>query len=179
MFQELELANLHQSPTTSQDQGATASKARLGTYRKQLESLRQRLHTNAVRQQEAVHRASHFGEDAAKSLKKSPEIPSLQRSLNELLRELKQLESAIRLDSDADSALMGAPPIGVLNEKILQHNAELTSFVSRLSEEKQELRSTLGRLEEEIWRYRQKEATFTTVSMSTESVTVNMNFKIP
>uniref|UniRef100_A0A8W8MAQ5 Pericentrin/AKAP-450 centrosomal targeting domain-containing protein n=1 Tax=Magallana gigas TaxID=29159 RepID=A0A8W8MAQ5_MAGGI len=38
------------------------------------------------------------------------------------------------------------------------HNLELTNFVSRLMEEKMELRNTLGHLEEEIWRYRQRGA---------------------
>ncbi|XP_056007543.1 LOW QUALITY PROTEIN: A-kinase anchor protein 9-like [Ostrea edulis] len=51
---------------------------------------------------------------------------------------------------------MSRPSAQAVNERVLHHNSELTNFVSRLTEEKMELRNTLGRLEEEIWRYRQR-----------------------
>ena len=51
-------------------------------------------------------------------------------------------------------------PAGTVNERILRHNEELTNFVARSSEEKNELRNTLSKLEEEIWRYRQKDAKY-------------------
>ncbi|XP_019644902.1 PREDICTED: uncharacterized protein LOC109485673, partial [Branchiostoma belcheri] len=46
-----------------------------------------------------------------------------------------------------------------VNEKILQQNTELTSFVARLSQEKAELRNALADLEEQVWMYRQKDIT--------------------
>lgn len=52
---------------------------------------------------------------------------------------------------------MGTPSVSHINERILDHNAELTGFVSRLSDEKMELRKTLSKLEEDIWQYRQRE----------------------
>ena len=42
-----------------------------------------------------------------------------------------------------------AAPVPALNEKILHHNAELTSYVTRLSNEKEDLRQRVNRLEEE------------------------------
>lgn len=51
-------------------------------------------------------------------------------------------------------------PSGSVNERILRQNEELTNFVSRISEEKTELRNTLIQLEEEIWRYRQMDAKY-------------------
>jgi hypothetical protein len=51
-------------------------------------------------------------------------------------------------------------PSGSVNERILRQNEELTNFVARISEEKTELRNTLGTLEEEIWRYRQMDSKY-------------------
>ena len=42
-----------------------------------------------------------------------------------------------------------------LTERLLRQNAELTGFVSRLTEEKNDLRNQILRLEEELRRYRQ------------------------
>jgi hypothetical protein len=56
-----------------------------------------------------------------------------------------------------DTNLMSRPDLNAVNGRVLHHNNELTNFVSRLTEEKIELRKTLGRLEEDVWRYRQKE----------------------
>lgn len=42
-----------------------------------------------------------------------------------------------------------------LTERLLRQNAELTGFVSRLTEEKNDLRNHTLRLEEELRRYRQ------------------------
>ena len=47
-----------------------------------------------------------------------------------------------------------------INEKILKHNGDLTNFVSRLTEEKLDLRNTLSRLEDEIFRHRQREGSY-------------------
>ena len=43
---------------------------------------------------------------------------------------------------------------GSLTERLLRQNAELTGFVSRLTEEKNDLRNQTLRLEEELRRYR-------------------------
>jgi len=77
---------------------------------------------------------------------------SLQKSLRDLLSEVKQLQE---MEGDFMSH-----PSGSVNERILRQNEELTNFVSRISEEKTELRNTLIQLEEEIWRYRQLDSKY-------------------
>lgn len=54
--------------------------------------------------------------------------------------------------------------LNLLNEHLLRQNAELTGFVSRLTEEKNDLRNQLLRLEEELHRHRQRNFNTTTVS---------------
>uniref|UniRef100_K1Q7T1 A-kinase anchor protein 9 n=1 Tax=Magallana gigas TaxID=29159 RepID=K1Q7T1_MAGGI len=62
----------------------------------------------------------------------------------------------LSLRSDTVDSLTCRPSAQAVNQRVLHHNSELTNFVSRLTEEKMELRNTLGRLEEKIWRYRQR-----------------------
>ena len=80
------------------------------------------------------------------------DFDALHSSLRDLLNEVKQLQE---IEGDFMSQ-----PAGTVNERILRHNEELTNFVARSSEEKNELRNTLSKLEEEIWRYRQKDAKY-------------------
>ena len=80
------------------------------------------------------------------------DFDALHSSLRELLNEVKQLQE---LEGDFMSH-----PSGSVNERILRHNEELTNFVARSSEEKNELRNALARLEEEIWQFRQKDVRY-------------------
>nr|XP_034310020.1 pericentrin [Crassostrea gigas] len=80
----------------------------------------------------------------------------LKLSLKDLLSELKQTQMPLALELDTMDSLTSRPSAQAVNQRVLYHNSELTNFVSRLTEEKMELRNTLGRLEEEIWRYRQR-----------------------
>ena len=84
------------------------------------------------------------------------DVFSLEKSLKDLLSELRQTQTPLAFESDTTDNLMGRPNPQAIQERVLHHNSELTNFVSRLTEEKMELRNTLGRLEEEIWRYRQR-----------------------
>uniref|UniRef100_A0A8W8MAH7 Pericentrin/AKAP-450 centrosomal targeting domain-containing protein n=1 Tax=Magallana gigas TaxID=29159 RepID=A0A8W8MAH7_MAGGI len=86
----------------------------------------------------------------------SVNVQSLEKSFKDLLRELKQPQTPLALESDTMDSLTSRPSAQAVNQRVLQHNSELTNFVSRLTEEKMELRNTLGRLEEEMWRYRQR-----------------------
>jgi hypothetical protein len=86
----------------------------------------------------------------------SVNVQSLERSLKELLGELRETQMPFTLESEGTDNLPSRPSAQAVNERVLHHNSELTNFVSRLTEEKMELRNTLGRLEEEIWRYRQR-----------------------
>eukprot|EP00105_Crassostrea_gigas_P023329 XP_011443127.2 PREDICTED: A-kinase anchor protein 9 [Crassostrea gigas] len=88
----------------------------------------------------------------------SVNVQSLEKSLKDLLSELKQTQTPLALESDTMDSLTSRPSAQAVNQRVLHHNSELTNFVSRLTEEKMELRNTLGRLEEEICRYRQRGA---------------------
>lgn len=55
-------------------------------------------------------------------------------------------------------SLLAGSSSNTLTERLLRQNAELTGFVSRLTEEKNDLRNHTLRLEEEIRRYRQAAA---------------------
>lgn len=52
-------------------------------------------------------------------------------------------------------SLLAGGSSSTLTQRLLRQNAELTGFVSRLTEEKNDLRNQTLRLEEEIRRYRQ------------------------
>lgn len=52
-------------------------------------------------------------------------------------------------------SLLAGSSSNSLTERLLRQNAELTGFVSRLTEEKNDLRNHTLRLEEEVRRYRQ------------------------
>nr|XP_034310014.1 uncharacterized protein LOC105327725 isoform X2 [Crassostrea gigas] len=92
------------------------------------------------------------------SVEGSVNVQSLEKSLKDLLSELKQTQTPLALESDTMDGLTSRLNAQAVNQRVLHHNSELTNFVSRLTEEKMELRNTLGRLEEEIWRYRQRGA---------------------
>uniref|UniRef100_K1QCX2 Uncharacterized protein n=1 Tax=Magallana gigas TaxID=29159 RepID=K1QCX2_MAGGI len=59
---------------------------------------------------------------------------------------------SLAFHSDIVDSLMSRLSAQAVNQQVLHDNLELTNFVSRLTEEKMELRNTLGHLEEEIWR---------------------------
>lgn len=54
-----------------------------------------------------------------------------------------------------NTALVAGGQSSSLTERLLRQNAELTGFVSRLTEEKNDLRNQTLRLEDELRRYRQ------------------------
>ncbi|XP_016303745.1 A-kinase anchor protein 9-like [Sinocyclocheilus anshuiensis] len=72
-----------------------------------------------------------------------------------LLQHIPSAPSAL----PESAALLAGGSSSLLNERLLRHNAELTGFVSRLTEEKNNLRNQLLKLEEELRRYRQKKTT--------------------
>uniref|UniRef100_A0A673GSH6 A kinase (PRKA) anchor protein 9 n=1 Tax=Sinocyclocheilus rhinocerous TaxID=307959 RepID=A0A673GSH6_9TELE len=72
-----------------------------------------------------------------------------------LLQHIPSAPSAL----PESAALLAGGSSSLLNERLLRQNAELTGFVSRLTEEKNNLRNQLLKLEEELRRYRQKKTT--------------------
>ncbi|XP_042609849.1 LOW QUALITY PROTEIN: A-kinase anchor protein 9-like [Cyprinus carpio] len=79
-----------------------------------------------------------------------------------LLQNIPSAPSAL----PESAALLAGGSSSLLNQRLLRQNAELTGFVSRLTEEKNDLRNQLLKLEEELRRYRQKKTTAESVSES-------------
>ncbi|XP_054847856.1 A-kinase anchor protein 9 isoform X2 [Eublepharis macularius] len=73
----------------------------------------------------------------------------IQNDIEEVLLLLQMLSGFSNLDTELNSEL---PPVSSLTERLLKQNAELTGFVSRLSEEKNNLRNVIMKLEEELRR---------------------------
>ncbi|XP_053542007.1 A-kinase anchor protein 9 isoform X9 [Ictalurus punctatus] len=75
----------------------------------------------------------------------------LQRNVQDILSFLQKFSSA-PLTGPESSALTTGGFSSVLTERLLRQNAELTGYISRLTEEKNELRNQILRLEEELRR---------------------------
>ncbi|XP_028256635.1 A-kinase anchor protein 9 isoform X2 [Parambassis ranga] len=81
------------------------------------------------------------------------ELSWVQSSVDEVITMLQQSPGLPSVPESA--ALLAGGSTNTLTERLLRQNAELTGFVSRLTEEKNDLRNHTLRLEEELRRYRQ------------------------
>nr|XP_028606059.1 A-kinase anchor protein 9 isoform X8 [Podarcis muralis] len=79
----------------------------------------------------------------------------IQNNIEEVILQLQMLSGLPNLEAEISSDL---PSSASLTERLLKQNAELTGFVSRLSEEKNNLRNAVMKLEEELRRYQQRGA---------------------
>lgn len=79
------------------------------------------------------------------------ELTWLQSNIDEVITMLQQVPG---LPSIPEGAALQAGSASTLTERLLRQNAELTGFVSRLTEEKNDLRNQTLRLEEELRYYR-------------------------
>ncbi|KAM9419393.1 A-kinase anchor protein 9-like isoform 3-T3 [Salvelinus alpinus] len=77
----------------------------------------------------------------------------LQSNIDEVITMLQQSPALPLVTSS--TALVAGGQSSSLAERLLRQNAELTGFVSRLTEEKNDLRNQTLRLEDELRRYRQ------------------------
>ncbi|XP_052439421.1 A-kinase anchor protein 9 isoform X2 [Carassius gibelio] len=82
----------------------------------------------------------------------------LHSNVQEVMSLLQRIPSAPSALPES-AALLAGGSSSLLNERLLRQNAELTGFVSRLTEEKNDLRNQLLKLEEELRRYRAKKTT--------------------
>ncbi|XP_059411389.1 A-kinase anchor protein 9-like [Carassius carassius] len=82
----------------------------------------------------------------------------LHSNVQEVMSLLQRIPSAPSAIPES-AALLAGGSSSLLNERLLRQNAELTGFVSRLTEEKNDLRNQLLKLEEELRRYRAKKTT--------------------
>ncbi|KAM6903836.1 A-kinase anchor protein 9 [Lycodopsis pacificus] len=88
----------------------------------------------------------------------SEELSWVQSTVNEVITMLQQSPGLPSVPEQSVSLLAAGSTSGSSNsltERLLRQNAELTGFVSRLTEEKNDLRNHTLRLEEELRRYRQ------------------------
>ncbi|XP_078321602.1 uncharacterized protein LOC111112099 isoform X12 [Crassostrea virginica] len=143
---ELQQEKLRTSHHRSVSEGSEEDGDHWNVYRTQLESICQSLQYLILQYQNQL----------SSGVEGAVDVFSLEKSLKDLLSELRQTQTPLAFESDTTDNLMGRPDPQAIQERVLHHNSELTNFVSRLTEEKMELRNTLGRLEEEIWRYRQR-----------------------
>ncbi|XP_043088962.1 A-kinase anchor protein 9 [Puntigrus tetrazona] len=82
----------------------------------------------------------------------------LHSNVQDVMSLLQHIPSAPSALPESAALLTGGSS-SLLNERLLRQNAELTGFVSRLTEEKNDLRNQLLKLEDELRRYRQKKTT--------------------
>ncbi|CAL8365210.1 unnamed protein product, partial [Arctogadus glacialis] len=87
------------------------------------------------------------------------ELSWIQTNLDEVLSMLQQSPGLSVLSEHQSLAPMAGSSLGssssnFLSERLLRQNAELTGFVSRLTEEKSDLRNQTLRLEDELRRHR-------------------------
>ncbi|NXM15470.1 AKAP9 protein, partial [Ploceus nigricollis] len=101
---------------------------------------------------------------------------SVQNAIEEVISELKILPGLSSLE-ELKMVLPPGTPSSSLTERLLRQNAELTGFVSRLSEEKNNLRNAVMKLEEELRRYqhRQPSADFVCPWWHSSDVGVNID----
>ncbi|XP_070584247.1 A-kinase anchor protein 9 [Erythrolamprus reginae] len=76
------------------------------------------------------------------------DLIGIETDIEEVLLKLQVLSDLYSLEINSDS-----PSSASLTERLLKQNAELTGYVSTLSEEKNNMRNTVMKLEEELRRY--------------------------
>uniref|UniRef100_A0A8C3XEK9 A-kinase anchoring protein 9 n=1 Tax=Cyanoderma ruficeps TaxID=181631 RepID=A0A8C3XEK9_9PASS len=97
---------------------------------------------------------------------------AVQNAIDEVISELKILPG---LSSLEEVVLPPGTPSSSLTERLLRQNAELTGFVSRLSEEKNNLRNAVMKLEEELRRYQHRQPSADYSSRHPSDVGVNID----
>uniref|UniRef100_A0A8C3MEX6 Uncharacterized protein n=1 Tax=Geospiza parvula TaxID=87175 RepID=A0A8C3MEX6_GEOPR len=94
----------------------------------------------------------------------------------EILEKVRQkLQNASPKLKQLSSAIWFRTPSSSLTERLLRQNAELTGFVSRLSEEKNNLRNAVMKLEEELRRYQHRQHSADYSSRHSSDVGVNID----
>ncbi|NXK59938.1 AKAP9 protein, partial [Sylvietta virens] len=99
---------------------------------------------------------------------------TVQNAIEEVISELKILPGLSNLE-ELKLVLPPGTPSSSLTERLLRQNAELTGFVSRLSEEKNNLRNAVMKLEEELRRYQHRQPSADYSSRHSSDVGVNID----
>ncbi|XP_030300009.1 A-kinase anchor protein 9 [Calypte anna] len=125
----------------------------LSTATEILENVRQKL-------QNASPKLKQLARKAASRLQfetaDDQDFIAIQNAIEEVISELQKLPGLSCLE-ELKLTLPPGTPSSSLTERLLKQNAELTGFVSRLSEEKNNLRNAVMKLEEELRRYQHRQ----------------------
>ncbi|KFV15654.1 A-kinase anchor protein 9, partial [Tauraco erythrolophus] len=136
-----------------------------------LENVRQKLQITSPK-------LKHLAQKAASRLQfeaaDDQDFIAIQNAIEEVISELQKLPGLSYLE-ELKLVLPPATPSSSLTERLLRQNAELTGFVSRLSEEKNNLRNALMKLEEELRRYQQRQPSADYSSRPSSDVGVNID----
>uniref|UniRef100_A0A8C0BXD3 A-kinase anchoring protein 9 n=1 Tax=Buteo japonicus TaxID=224669 RepID=A0A8C0BXD3_9AVES len=98
---------------------------------------------------------------------------AIQNAIEEVISELQKLGNQQGVVKSL--VLPPGTPSSSLTERLLRQNAELTGFVSRLSEEKNNLRNAVMKLEEELRRYQHRQPSGDYSSRLSSDVGVNID----
>ncbi|XP_032868417.1 A-kinase anchor protein 9 isoform X5 [Amblyraja radiata] len=115
-----------------------------------LESIRQKLQLIISKLSIMVNKAANRIQGGAETTDEN-DLIWLHNSIQDLALRLQQLQIPVF----AEQNITSTGSTSTLIERILRQNADLTGFVSRLSEEKNDLHNSLLKLEEEVRKYRQ------------------------
>ncbi|KAM6281249.1 A-kinase anchor protein 9 isoform 2-T2 [Porphyrio hochstetteri] len=99
---------------------------------------------------------------------------AVQSAIEEVILELQKLPGLSYLE-ELKLVLPPGAPSSSLTERLLRQNAELTGFVSRLSEEKNNLRNAVVKLEEELRRYHHRKPSGDYSSRRSSDIGVNID----
>ncbi|NWW83075.1 AKAP9 protein, partial [Climacteris rufus] len=99
---------------------------------------------------------------------------AVQNAIEEVISELKILPGLSGLE-ELKLVLPPGTPSSSLTERLLRQNAELTGLVSRLSEEKNNLRNAVMKLEEELRRYQHRQSPGDYSSRHSSDIGVNID----
>ncbi|XP_074938908.1 A-kinase anchor protein 9 isoform X2 [Phalacrocorax aristotelis] len=136
-----------------------------------LENVRQKLQNVSPKlKQLAWKAASRLQFEAADD----QDFIAIQNAIEEVISELQKLPGLSYLE-ELKLVLSPGTPSSSLTERLLRQNAELTGFVSRLSEEKNNLRNIVMKLEEELRRYEHRQPSGDYSSRHSSDVGVNID----
>ncbi|XP_075561833.1 A-kinase anchor protein 9 isoform X3 [Pelecanus crispus] len=136
-----------------------------------LENVRQKLqNTSPKLKQLARKAASRLQFETADD----QDFIAIQNAIEEVISELQKLSGLSCLE-ELKLVLPPGTPSSSLTERLLRQNAELTGFVSRLSEEKNNLRNAVMKLEEELRRYQHRQPSGDYSSRHSSDVGVNID----
>ncbi|NXT39456.1 AKAP9 protein, partial [Pelecanoides urinatrix] len=143
----------------------------LSTASEILENVRQKLqNTSPKLKQLARKAASRLQFEKADD----QDFIAIQNAIEEVISELQKLPGLSYLD-ELKLMLPPGTPSSLLTERLLRQNAELTGFVSRLSEEKNNLRNAVMKLEEELRRYQHRQPSGDYSSRHSSDVGINID----